>query len=144
MGGMNQDRAAWLRAVAREQRALLLCVLAYLLLAVAAGALATHRAPVAISPRVFSIVATIVLGACAIFGVRLAGRVFGTAGGVLYALLLLGPLLATWVTRPTVLSAVLALAALVALLVINGRATRVLRDAGVRVGLIGADPRDLR
>ena len=33
---MTPERAIWLRAVAREQRALLLCILAYLLLGVAA------------------------------------------------------------------------------------------------------------
>ena len=90
-----------------------------------------------------SIVFTLVACASILFGVKLAGRVFGVAGSVVYALLLLSPLLATWVFHDHDLSNILALVSFVALLVINGRANRALKAAGIRVGLIGANPRDV-
>lgn len=59
-------------------------------------------------------------------------------------------LLAVKLFRPTTLALLLVLhftcglGALVTLLIVNGRATRVLREHGIRVGLLGAKKADLR
>lgn len=117
LSGTKED----LRSVARYQRAIMLCILAYM----GAGPLQIFL------PREAAIVTAIVLlGAIVggtVFVFLLSTKVYGTVQGILFALFTLIPCLG-----------------LLALLRINAKATAVLRDNGIKVGLLGANPADIQ
>ena len=108
---------ATLRAVAGYQKGIIFCILAYLcLLAVQfVGAIPPEM-------RIWLAVAYLPVGITAtVFVFLLATKVYSTSTGVVYALLTLLPCIS-----------------LIILLVINGKATSILKENGIRVGLFDA------
>jgi hypothetical protein len=117
LSGSRED----LRSVAKYQRGLLVCVLIYL------GAVAASMILPRILPPELTIIASLLFAVAGIAGLvfvfLLSTKVYGTGLGVLFGLLTLIPCVG-----------------LIVLLVINQKATSVLRQNGVKVGLLGADP----
>ena len=110
-----------LRSVATYQKGILVCILAYLLLVALQFALPTEvRLFLALAAVAVSITATV-------FVFLLATKVYSTGLGVLLGILTLIPCVG-----------------LIVLLIINGKATAVLKAHGIRVGLLGASMSDLR
>ncbi len=113
------DRAD-LRSIAIYQKGILVCILIYLIAVAAQFAV----------PRELRLILVIgVLGvviAATVFVFLLSIKVYSTGVGVLLAILTLIPLIG-----------------LIVLLVINGKATGVLRRHGISVGLLGARLSDL-
>ncbi len=109
-----------LRAVARSQRAILLCILIYFVALVAQFPLpATLRGALGVAALVVSLVATY-------FVFQLAIRLYNAGVGVLLAVLTLIPCVG-----------------LIVLLIINGKATALLTSNGIQVGMLGANPDDI-
>lgn len=102
-------------AVARFQKVVLVCILIYFVAILGQGAI----------PQAFRLILLLTVGIAAIVGAvfvfRLAIRVYGTVTGICLGILSLVPLIG-----------------LVVLLSVNGKATRILRDNGITVGLLGA------
>jgi hypothetical protein len=110
--------------IARNQRMILLVLLAYLVAAWLASAAASPGADTG-AQFAFGLVALCTVIASLVFAVRMANALRpGT--GVLYAVLLLVPLV-NFIT----------------LLVLNGRATRELKAAGLNVGFLGVTSSEL-
>lgn len=112
-----------LRAIAKAQRSVNLATLAYLCIVAATIALAVLGIG---SPEVFiatriAVLVVMVIGAVTVY--RLASLLRGKVVAVLYVVGLLFPCLG-----------------LVLLLTLSQKATSTLQAAGVRVGLLGADP----
>lgn len=106
-----------LREIAARQRNLMYCILAYILLIVSQFVLPRDLGMfIAGAALIVSITAVV-------FVFMLSIALYNTGVGVLLGVLTLIPLLG-----------------LVVLLVVNGKATAVLRQHGVRVGFLGADP----
>jgi len=114
--GVNDGSIESLRKVAQYQKGILVCILIQLL---------------AVAPRLFappemqillSVGLVIVLIAGTIFVFLLAVNVYSTAMGVVMGIIALIPCIG-----------------LLALLAVNGKATTVLRNNGIKVGLLGAD-----
>jgi hypothetical protein len=102
-------------AVAKAQRAILICILVYFVALIAQFALpANLRIIVALSVLGVGIVATV-------FVFMLATRVYGTGLGIVFAILTFVPCVG-----------------LLMLLVINSKATNILRANGYTVGFLGA------
>jgi hypothetical protein len=123
--GIRSGRREDLRKVARCQKALLLCILANVLLLVAAIFVGQGMSPGSTQQSLF----TLVFGAyCvtailqAIFLALLARHVYNLAIGIVLGLFALFMGLG-----------------LLILLMVNQKATKVLQDNGIRVGLLGAD-----
>jgi hypothetical protein len=106
-----------LRTIALRQRAVMYCILAYLLLVVCQFALPPGLR------WILGLAALAVSVAAAVFVFMLALAVYNTGTGVVLGILTLIPIVG-----------------LIVLLVINSRATNILRRHGIRVGLMGADP----
>src|SRR5688500_3729878 len=90
---LSPEQVARLRPIAREQRWLLLCILAYLGLAMIFSSVMTRGIEIP-----FSLVrVAIVLVGCGsvLFGVKLAHRLFGVAGALVCGLLLMSPMVAS-------------------------------------------------
>ena len=105
-----------LRKVARFQKGILVCILIYLLAVVSQFAL-----PPDLRPLVgVGVLLAVIVGA--VFVVLLATNVFGTGLGILLGILSLVPCFG-----------------LVILLIVNGRATKILKQNGIKVGFLGAD-----
>jgi len=115
----DRDR---LREVARLQRYINLVVLAYF----SAGALTRAVAEVPGGPILAGVVAVAVILTGAVFAVQMARALYSTAVAVVCAILLLIPCVG-----------------LLTLLLLNGRATQRLTAAGLKVGLLGADPAEV-
>jgi hypothetical protein len=112
LSGTRED----LRSVAVYQKGLLVCILIYLLAVAGQFAL-----PEQLRPLVgLGVLAVGLVGAVFVF--LLAVKVYGTGFGVLLGILTLVPCLG-----------------LLALLSVNGKATTVLRQNGIKVGLLGAN-----
>jgi predicted RNA-binding Zn-ribbon protein involved in translation (DUF1610 family) len=129
-GGKGGKRAE-IRTIARNQKYLINCVLieivAYvgLLVSMAAGRPSPQGATLALAiVCALALLASGVAGM--VFACMLATRVYGTAAAVLVVLLSCLPCFG-----------------LIALLVVNSKATNILRDAGVEVGFLGANLADL-
>jgi hypothetical protein len=105
-----------LRNAALQQRALNLCILAYIIVGILsfAGIL---------PPLLVGLLALGIIVTGAVFTFMLALSVYGTAAGIILGLLTLIPLLG-----------------LIPLLIVNGKATSLLRANGYTVGLLGANP----
>lgn len=110
--------------VASSQRIINLVVLVYWVVVFAA---ARHMRTFRTDPvfdLLFPVIIVVVVLAGMMFAVRLAISLEGRNAAIVYAILLLVPVVG-----------------LFAMLVLNRRATRLLRQAGLRVGLLGVSPR---
>ncbi len=116
LSGSRED----LRLVAKYQRGLLICILIYLVSGVVSRL---------VPPEIMLIVASGVLVAAIaglVFVFLLSTKVYGTGAGVILGILTLIPCIG-----------------LIVLLVINQKATGVLRQNKIKVGLLGADPNSI-
>ena len=115
--GVNSGSREDLRAVAKYQHGIMLCILGQIILAI--GRIA--------APDSLQLVLTLVLLAVGLAGTvfvfMLAMKVYSTGTGVLLGILTLIPCLG-----------------LIILLIVNGKATKVLRQNGIAVGILGANP----
>lgn len=114
-GGRRRD----LRDVAKYQKGILMCILAYLCAVILSPILG--RTSPGMAPLIGLAVLAVMITAT-VFVFLLATRVYGTGLGILLGVLTLFPCLG-----------------LIVLLVINGKATSILRNNGVSVGLLGAN-----
>ena len=105
-----------LRSVARFQKGILVCILIYLIAVIGQFAL-----PVEIRPIIGIGVLLAGIGS-AVFVFMLAMKVYGTGLGIVLGILSLVPLIG-----------------LIVLLIVNGKATGVLKQNGIKVGLLGAN-----
>jgi hypothetical protein len=115
-GGQVEGDRAYLLLVAKYQKAILLCILANILGAVLQFALPGPLKLVAACLQLLISVTSVV------FVVLLAKTVYSVVAAVVYALLAFVPCVG-----------------LIALFVINQKATSVLQKGGLKVGLLGAD-----
>lgn len=105
-----------LRAIAGNQKAIIVCILIYLCLIPVQFAIPEEA-------RIFLALALIPLGiAATVFVFLLATKVYTTGVGVILGILTLIPCIG-----------------LIVLLIINGKATSVLKENGVHVGFLGAN-----
>ncbi len=104
-----------LRAVAFYQRGVIFCILGYFVAIAAQFALPAEL----VFLLGLGVLAVVLAGAVFVF--LLAIKVYGVGLGILFGILTLIPLIG-----------------LVVLLIINGKATKVLRQNGIKVGLLGA------
>ncbi len=121
--GVRSGERADVRQVAVAQKVILICILIYLINAVIQLSVALGKAP--IPPAVViacSVVTLISMVVGAVFVFILAIRVYNTGLGILFGILSLIPCLG-----------------LLILLMVNGKATNVMRANGYSVGLLGAD-----
>ena len=109
-----------LRTIAVRQRVIMYCILAYLVLIVGQFALPPE---LRLIPALLALAVSIT---AAVFVFMLALALYNTGTGILLGILTLIPLVG-----------------LIVLLTINGKATNVLRQHGIRVGLMGADPNQI-
>lgn len=114
---------ARIRRIASDQRMINLIVLAYF----GSGLLSSVIRSVPGGQYVVAVIAVAVIAAGAVYAVRMASALHGTVVAVVCAILLLIPCVG-----------------LLVLLVLNSQATTELRKAGLRVGLLGVDPSQLR
>ena len=115
--GLRED----LKAVASSQKAILVCILLYIVCLGLQIALARSPETAGFSLYI-GIMALLVSLAAMVFVFRLAIRVYSTASGILLGIGTLIPCIG-----------------LVILLMINGKATKILRENGHQVGFFGAD-----
>mgnify|MGYP006908249900 CR=1 FL=1 len=112
LSGSRED----VRKVAQYQKGIIVCILIYLLAVMGQFAVPPEL-------RLFLGLGVFVLGIVgAVFVFLLAMKTYGTALGILLGILSLVPCIG-----------------LIVLLVVNGKATNILRQNGIKVGLMGAD-----
>jgi len=120
--GVKSGRREDLRSVAQYQKGVIVCILAQLLAVLAQVVLSLSGEPVgavmSFAASLFGIVAG--LGGM-IFVILLAVKVYNTALGILLGILAIVPCLG-----------------LIVLLMVNGKATSILKENGIKVGLMGA------
>jgi len=110
-----------LRAIAGYQKGILLCILIYL-----AAVAAQFVLPPEV--RLLLLIGVLAVGVVAtVFVFLLATKVYSTGAGIVLAILTLVPLVG-----------------LIVLLMINGKATGVLKQHGIQVGLLGARISDIK
>jgi len=121
LSGTRQD----LRSVAMYQRGIIACILLYIIAFIAQTLITSQRtAEIPLWVGVLSVLATLgIIVAGAVFVFLLSIKVYGPALGVLLGILTLIPCLG-----------------LLALLRVNAKATTVLQQNGIKVGLLGANP----
>ena len=111
LSGSRED----LRSVAKYQKGILVCILIYLVSVFGQFAL-----PVDVRPLLgIGLLVVMLIGAVFVF--LLAMKTYGTGLGILLGVLSLVPLLG-----------------LIILLIVNGKATNILKENGIAVGLLGA------
>jgi len=114
--GIRSGKREDLRSVAVYQKGVLICILIYLLAVIFQFVVpAEFRLVVGLVALACSLVATV-------FVFLLALKVYGAAVGILLGILTLVPCIG-----------------LIVLLVVNGKATAILRQNGLKVGLLGAN-----
>lgn len=114
--GVKSGTREDLRAVASYQKGILVCILVYLVAVICQFVLPPELAPViGIGVLITGLVGTV-------FVFLLATKVYGTGVGILLGILTFIPCIG-----------------LIILLTVNGKATGILRQNGVRVGLLGAN-----
>jgi len=106
-----------LKEIAKRQRAIQICILFYILAIFGQFLLPQELR------WIVGLVALVVIITATVFVFMLALALYSTGVGVLLGILTLVPCIG-----------------LIALLIVNGKATNVLRDHGIKVGLLGADP----
>jgi hypothetical protein len=109
-----------LRRIAVRQRALMICLLVYIVLVILRFVLP----PIGILVIAIPLLGVIVTAAVFVF--MLAMAVYSTGPGVVLGILTLIPLIG-----------------LIPLLIVNGKATNILRAHKIKVGLMGANPNDV-
>lgn len=119
-GGRGGDTPEDLRAIAKSQKGILLCILAEIL-AIGLSSAAPQQLR-----GLFSIVFFAASIAAAVFVFLLAMKINGVGMGVFLGILTLIPCLG-----------------LIVLLIVNGQATSVLKKNGIKVGLLGAKLSDI-
>jgi len=116
LSGKRED----LRSVATYQKGIIICIAIYLFSVIAQFA-------VPIEFRLFVSLGVMFVGLIgAVFVFLLAIKVYGTALGILYGILCLIPCIG-----------------LIVLLIVNSRATNILKQNGIKVGLFGANLADI-
>jgi hypothetical protein len=137
--GENREQ---LRAIAKSQKAIMVCILANILFIVAAfmfpGVLGV------LPPLVRGLVTLGIYIAVAVFLGRLAAQLWGIGWGIVFGLLALSPFVAPLVTLfggPLLLTFAMLgpFIPLISLLIVNQKATRTLKRHGISVGLMGAN-----
>ena len=111
LGGSRGD----LRSVARFQKGILVCILLYLVAVIGVFALRVELLPF----LGIGVLLVGVIGAFCVF--RLAMKTYGTLLGICLGILSLVPCVG-----------------LIILLIVNGKATNILKQNGIKVGLLGA------
>ena len=106
----------YLRTIAKKQKGLLICILAYVVMLVCRFIL-----PIGLQP-LWGIVAIPVVICVVVFTFMLATKVYSTGIGILLAVLTLIPLVGLFI-----------------LMIVNGKATKILKSNGINVGFMGAD-----
>jgi len=110
-GGSRED----LRSVAKYQKGIIVCILIYFIAMICQFAIPAELRPIiGLGVLVVGLVGTV-------FVFLLAIKVYSTGVGVLLGILTLIPLIG-----------------LIVLLVVNGKATGILKQNGIKVGLLGA------
>ena len=118
--GILSGTRADLKSVARYQRGIIICILIYLI-----GAVCSFVVPADFRPIISTgVILTSLIGTIFVF--LLAMKVYSTAVGILLGVLTFVPCVG-----------------LIVLLMVNGKATTVLRQNGISVGLLGANLSDL-
>jgi hypothetical protein len=116
--GVNSGSREDLRGVAKAQRGIMLSILAQI------GLYVANYFAVGLALRIILALVIVAVGiTAAVFVFMLALRVYSTGVGILLGILALVPCLG-----------------LIILLIVNGKATNILRQNGIAVGLLGADP----
>lgn len=108
-----------LREIATRQRALMFCILAYIVLIVVRFV---------VPPPLLLVIGLAILAVgvtSAVFVFMLAIALYGTGVGIILGILTLIPIVG-----------------LIVLLIVNGKATGILRAHGIKVGLLGRPPPD--
>ena len=114
--GVKSGSREDLKRVAKYQKGILVCILIYLVAVIGQFAIpAEARAIIGLGVLVIGLVGTV-------FVFLLAIKVYNTGVGVLLGILTLVPCIG-----------------LIVLLVVNGKATAVLKQNGIKVGLLGAN-----
>lgn len=114
--GVKSGRREDLRSVAKYQKGIIFCILIYLI-----AALCQFAVPIEIRPVIG--LAILVVGlAGTVFVFLLAIKTYSTGVGVLLGILTLVPCVG-----------------LIVLLIVNGKATGILKQNGIKVGFLGAD-----
>lgn len=132
VGVRSGDRADLL-AVAKAQKGVLVCILAQIVLVIArlaatAGVEAGPANGASIAFELLLIIITLAVGITStVFVFLLAIKVYPTGTGVLMGILTLVPCIG-----------------LIVLLIINAKATTVLKENGIKVGLLGANLAEVR
>lgn len=114
--GVKSGSREDLRGVAKSQKGILVCILIYL-----AAVIGQFAIPVELRP-VLGIGILIVGITSTVFVFMLAMKVYSTGVGVMLGILTLIPCIG-----------------LIVLLIVNGKATEILKQNGIKVGLLGAD-----
>ena len=113
VSGTRED----LRRVAKYQRGILLCILIYFVALIGQFALPPGMRPL------LGVGVLLVMLVSTVFVFLLATKLYGTVSGVLLGILTMIPLIG-----------------LIMLLILNGKATGILQQNKIKVGLLGADP----
>ena len=119
--GVRSGRREDLKAVAVSQKLILVCILLYFICIGAQVAMTRYPGGAQYSVYV-AVVALVVVLVAMVSVVRLAIRVYSVASGILLGIGTLIPCFG-----------------LLILLMINGKATKILKDNGYHVGFLGAD-----
>jgi hypothetical protein len=105
-----------LRGIAMRQRGIMICILAYIVMFLLQFVLPDLR-------TIFGLLAFAASVTGAVFVFMLSLKLYSVGVGIVLGILTLIPILG-----------------LLVLLIINGKATKILRSYNIRVGLLGADP----
>lgn len=120
MDDFQRVRREDLRTIAGNQKGILICILVYLIAVAAQFAIPDEM-------RILLGIGVIVVGVVAtVFVFRLATKLYSRQNGIVLTILTVIPIVG-----------------LIVLLVINGKATNILKQHGVHVGLLGARMSDL-
>jgi hypothetical protein len=118
-------RRSDLREIAIRQKAIQFCILGqFVLFAILICAVMYALPQALLGIAVLGVIASAITGAIFVF--RLALAIYGTAGGIILGVLTCIPLVGG-----------------IVLLIVNGKATNLLREDGIHVGLLGARMHDL-
>ena len=124
---MGGSTSAKIKQIAQEQKNLMYCILFYLAASIGSGVLNASAGP---GPRnqspiiglIVGLVALVAIIAAVVFVIRLAAKLYSTGTAIVYGILTIIPCVG-----------------LIIMLVVNGAATKLLKENGIKVGFMGAD-----
>jgi hypothetical protein len=124
MGGGTSEK---IKQVARDQKNLIYGILFYLLAAISSGVVNASAGPgpqndASIIRMVVGLVALVAIIAAVVFVIRLAAKLYSTGTAIVFGVL-----------------AIIPCVGLIIMLVVNGAATKLLKENGITVGFMGAD-----